>query len=95
MTVYVVRCEEACSNSTMGVYDDLNKAVKDIRKDVHLVHCELRKLGIPEKEIKQAKKVFDKWEKSLKNGLPTGLTISPCVAKDVDTYYNIEKFEIE
>lgn len=95
MKVYVVRCEELESNSTMGVYDDLDKAIKEIRKDVHVVHCNLRELGIPEKEIKQAKKVFDKWEKGLKNGLLTGFTTSPCVAEDVETYYSIEEFEIE
>lgn len=95
MTVYVVRCEDPESNSTMGVYYDLDKAIKEIRKEVHSIHCNIKNLGIPEKEIKQAKKVFDKWEKSLKNGLPTGFTESPCVAVDVDTYYSIEKFEIE
>ena len=91
MTVYVVRCEDPEYNHTMGVYDDLDKAIKEIRKNVQV---DTKILGIPEKEIKIIRKVFGKWEKSLKNEL-SGFTESPCVAKDSDIYYSIEKFEIE
>jgi hypothetical protein len=91
MTVYVVRCEDPEDNHTMGVYDDLDKAIKEIRKNVHV---DTKILGIPEKEIKIIRKVFGKWEKSLKNGL-SGFTESPYVAEDSDIYYSIEKFEIK
>ena len=92
MTVYVVRCEDLTNNCTIGVYDDLDKAIKKIRKIAYDV---AKNLGTSEKEIKKTKKIFDKWEKSLKNGLLTGFTMSPCVAEDIDIYYNIEKFEIK
>lgn len=91
MTVYVVRCEDIGDNHTIGVYDNLDKAIKEIRKNAH---DDTKILGIPEKEIKTIRKVFDKWEKSLKNGL-SSFTESPCVAKDSDIYYSIEKFEIK
>ena len=92
MNVYVVRCEDLEDSYTIGVYDDLDKAIKEIRKNAY---CDIKDLEVSEKEIKQAKKVFDKWEKSLKNGLSKSFTDSPCVAEDADTYYTIEKFEIK
>jgi hypothetical protein len=91
MDIYVVRCEDPEDNHTIGVYDDLDKAVKEIRKNAH---SDTKFLGKSEKEIKTIRKVFDKWEKSLKNGL-SGFTESPCVAEDSDIYYSIEKFEIK
>lgn len=90
MTVYVVSCMGIENKSTIAVYSELNNAIKRIRNEVssYVADSEI----LTKKGKKNIIKAFDKWEKSLKNGLNVSLTESPCKSDDIDDYYTIEKF---